>query len=103
MRVVNFQAVCKTAPLPVWKCTRPPLKPKSWTVATAALVAILMTFGAGWITPVALKDIAAEVGDTHSVPALATAMVWLGSGVGGIMMGRIADRIGTRWTISSAP
>jgi MFS family permease len=72
---------------------------ESWTVATAALVAILMTFGAGWITPVALKDIAAEVGDTHSVPALATAMVWLGSGVGGIMMGRIADRIGTRWTI----
>jgi MFS family permease len=72
---------------------------ESWTVATAALVAILMTFGAGWITPVALKDIAAEVGDTHSVPALATAIVWLGSGVGGILMGRIADRVGTRWTV----
>ncbi len=72
---------------------------ESWTVATGALIAILMTFGAGWITPVALKDIAAEMGDTHSVPALATAMVWLGSGTGGIMMGRIAERVGTRWTV----
>src|SRR5689334_569586 len=40
---------------------------ESWTVATAALVAILMTFGAGWITPVAFKDIAAEANGTASV------------------------------------
>jgi MFS family permease len=72
---------------------------ESWTVATAALVAILMTFGAGWITPVAFKDIAAEASGTASVPALSTAMVWLGSGLGGIMMGRIAERVGTRWTV----
>jgi MFS family permease len=72
---------------------------ESWTVATAALVAILMTFGAGWITPVAFKDIAAEASGTASVPALSTAMVWLGSGVGGIMMGRVAERVGTRWTV----
>jgi MFS family permease len=26
-------------------------------------------------------------------------MAWLGSGVGGILMGRLADRIGTRWTV----
>jgi MFS family permease len=72
---------------------------ESWTVATGALIAILMTFGAGWITPVALRDIAAEAGDTRSVPAFATAIVWLGSGFGGIMMGRIAERVGTRWTV----
>jgi MFS family permease len=58
-----------------------------------------MTFGAGWITPVAFKDIAAEASGTASVPALATAMVWLGSGAGGILMGRIAERVGTRWTV----
>src|SRR5664279_4832673 len=71
----------------------------SWVVAMAALVTMLMAFGAAWITAVALKDIAAEVGGARSVPALASALAWLGSGIGGIMMGRIADRVGTRWTV----
>ena len=71
----------------------------SWVVATVALVTMLMAFGAAWITAVALKDIAAEVGGARSIPALASALAWLGSGVGGIMMGRIADRVGTRWTV----
>jgi MFS family permease len=46
-----------------------------------------------------LKDIAAEVGGTRSVPALASALAWLCSGAGGIVMGRIADKVGTRWTV----
>jgi len=60
---------------------------------------MLMAFGAAWITAVALKDIAAEVDGVRSIPALASALAWLGSGVGGILMGRIADRVGTRWTV----
>jgi MFS family permease len=72
---------------------------ESWTVATVALIAMLMAFGGAWITPVALKDIAAESGGVRSVPALATAIAWLGSGFGGILMGRIAERIGTRWVV----
>ena len=71
----------------------------SWVVASVALVTMMMAFGAAWITAVALKDIAAEVGGSRSVPALASALAWLGGGVGGILMGRIADRIGTRWTV----
>jgi MFS family permease len=71
----------------------------SWIVASVALVTMMMAFGAAWITAVALKDIAAEVGGTRSTPALASALAWLGGGVGGIVMGRIADRIGTRWTV----
>ncbi|HZQ11845.1 MAG TPA: MFS transporter [Pseudolabrys sp.] len=71
----------------------------SWIVASVALVTLLMAFGGAWITPVALKDIAAEVGGAREVPALASALAWLCSGVGGIIMGRIADRIGTRWTV----
>src|SRR4029077_1458637 len=71
----------------------------SWTVATMALVTMLMAFGAAWITAVALKDIAAEVGGIRSIPALASALAWLGSGMGGIMMGWIADKVGTRWTV----
>lgn len=72
----------------------------SWVVAAAALWALMMSFGAAWITAVALKDIAGEVDGVRSIPALAGALVWLGSGIGGIMMGRIADRIGPRWTVT---
>jgi MFS family permease len=71
----------------------------SWVVASVALLAMMMAFGSAWITAVALKDIAAEVGGARSIPALASSLAWLGSGVGGILMGRIADRIGTRWTV----
>src|SRR5258708_24347700 len=71
----------------------------SWAVATVALVTMLMAFGAAWITAVALKDIAAEVDGVRAVPALASALAWLGSGIRGIMMGRIADRIRARWTL----
>jgi MFS family permease len=72
---------------------------RSWAVATAALVTMLMAFGTAWITAVALKDIAAEVNGIRSIPALASALAWLGSGLGGILMGRLADKVGTRWTV----
>ena len=71
----------------------------SWAVAAAALGSLGMSLGAAWITVVALKDIANEVGGLRSVPALASALAWLGSGAGGIFMSRIADRVGTRWTV----
>jgi len=71
----------------------------SWVVASVALLTLMMAFGVPWITAVALKDIAGEAGGARSVPALASSLAWLGSGAGGIMMGRIADRVGTRWTV----
>jgi len=58
-----------------------------------------MAFGAPWMAAVALKDIAAEVGGSRSVPALATALAWFGSAFGGIAMGWIAERVGVRWTV----
>ena len=73
----------------------------SWVVALVALAILGMSFGAGWITVVALKDIASEVGGSRSVPALASALAWLGSGTGGILMSRIAERVGTRATVIS--
>jgi len=63
-----------------------------------ALLAMLMAYGAPWITIVALRDIAGEAG-SRSVPALASSLAWYGAGIGGIIMGRVADRIGTRWTV----
>jgi hypothetical protein len=35
----------------------------------------------------------------RSVPAVASALAWLGSGIRGILMSRIAERIGTRSTV----
>jgi MFS family permease len=71
----------------------------SWVVASLSLVVLGVSFGAAWISVVALKPIAAEMGGARSVPALATALAWFGSGIGGIGMGYLADRYGVRWTV----
>jgi MFS family permease len=71
----------------------------SWAVAAAALVIMAIAFGAPWITLVGLKDIAAEVRGERSIPAFASALMWIGSGLGGILMGRIAERVGIRFTV----
>lgn len=65
----------------------------------AALAIMAFSFGAPWITVVALKTIAAEADGARSVPALASALAWFGSGLGGIAMGQVAERIGIRWTV----
>jgi MFS family permease len=71
----------------------------SWIVATVALVVMAVAFGAPWVTVVALKSIAAEVNGERSVPALASALMWIGSGIGGILMGRVAERLGIKFTV----
>src|SRR6202162_4045690 len=73
----------------------------SWAVASVALFILGMSFGGAWIGVVALKDIANEVNGSRSVPALASSLAWLGTGAGGVIMSRIADRVGTRWTVMS--
>src|SRR5262249_60896746 len=73
----------------------------SWIVASVALLVMMMAFGGAWIIAVALKDIAGELGGTRSIPALASSLAWFGQGAGGILMGRLADRVGTRWTVMS--
>jgi MFS family permease len=72
----------------------------SWIVATMSLLILGVSFGGAWIGVVALKPIAAETGGARSVPALAIALAWFGSGIGGIAMGYIAERIGVRWTVT---
>jgi len=71
----------------------------SWVVAFVALLTMLMASGGAWITAVALTEIAAEVGGVRSIPALGSSLAWLGSGIGGILMGTLAERVGTRWTV----
>src|ERR1700733_8516416 len=72
---------------------------QSWVVATVVLGVMAVAFGAPWITVVALKNLAAEVNGERSIPALAGALVWIGAGLGGIIMGRVAERVGVRWTV----
>jgi MFS family permease len=101
--VVKSQAACKKIRQPDSSMLQPPsasVETKaSWAIASVALFALGMSFGAAWITAVALKDIAGEVGGLRSVPALASSLAWLGSGIGGIVMSRIAERVGTRWAV----
>ncbi|WP_197513538.1 MFS transporter [Bordetella bronchialis] len=72
---------------------------RAWMVATMALACLGLSFGAPLIAIVGLKTIAADMGDARSVPALAGSLAWLGSAVGGVLMGRLANRFGIRWTV----
>ena len=72
---------------------------EAWMVSAAALVVLSVTFGAPYIVIVALKTIAAEVGGQRSIPSAANSLAWLGTGIGGLAMGLIAERIGVRWTV----
>src|SRR5262249_2920126 len=71
----------------------------SWIVATMVLVILAVSFGAPWVTIVALKSIAADTGGLRAVPALANSLAWIGYGTGGIVMGAIAEPVGGRWTL----
>jgi MFS family permease len=72
----------------------------SWVVAFTAVAVMSIAYGAPYVAVVALKQIAGELGSARSVPALAYSLAWVGAAVGGIGMGRIADRIGVRWTVA---
>ena len=73
----------------------------SWVVATVSLLLLGMSFGGLWITAIGLKAIAADMGGSRSVPSLAASLAWFGSALGGILMGRIADRFSIRLTVMS--
>ncbi len=69
---------------------------QSWVVAWVALAILALTYGAPLVAVVALKPIAAEFGTARSAPAIAGSLAYLGSGLGGILMGWLAERIGVR-------
>src|ERR1700693_3958138 len=70
--------------------------PASWVVAGVALAVLILSYGAPLVPVVALKPIAAEFGTTRSAPALAVSLTYIGSGMGGIVMGWLAGRVGFR-------
>jgi MFS family permease len=68
----------------------------SWVVAVVALIILAVAYGAPLMTAVALRPIAADLGTPRSDPALASSFSYLGAGLGGILMGRLAESLGVR-------
>jgi MFS family permease len=68
-------------------------------VAGISVTLLSLSFGSLWINAVGLKAIAADLGGSRSAPALANSLAWFGSSVGGLAMGRLAERYGIRWTV----
>jgi MFS family permease len=72
----------------------------SWMAAFITLAILSISYGSPLLVVVGLKPIQDALGTDRSVVALAGALVWVGTGLGGIMMGWLADRIGIRFTAS---
>jgi MFS family permease len=68
----------------------------SWTTACVALAIMSMAYGGPLIAVVGLKSIAADLDVPRSVPALTGSFGYFGAGVGGILMGLVAERFGVR-------
>jgi MFS family permease len=73
---------------------------KSWHAAFLTLAILSLSFGSPLLAIVGMRDMQAALHTDRSVIALASALVWIGNGVGGIPMGWLADRIGIRKTVA---
>ena len=74
--------------------------PRSWHAAFLTLAILSVSFGSPLLAVVGLRDMQAAMHTDRSVLSLASALVWIGNGVGGIPMGWLADRIGIRKTVA---
>ena len=69
---------------------------QSWMAAGLTLAVLSISYGAPLLVVVGLKPMQDGFATDRSVIALAGALVWVGTGFGGIPMGWLADRIGIR-------
>jgi MFS family permease len=72
---------------------------EGWLVTVAALVVASTCFGAPLVVTVALKHVAADLGGYRSIPSAALSLAMLGTGIGGLAMGWLAERLGVRWVV----
>ena len=72
----------------------------SWRTAWITLGILSISFGSPLLIVVGMKPMQEALGTERSVLALAGALVWVGTGAGGILMGWLADRIGLRTTVA---
>ena len=72
----------------------------SWTAACVTLAILSISYGSPLLIVVGLKPIQEALGTDRSVVALAGALIWIGTGLGGILWGWLADRIGIRAVVA---
>jgi MFS family permease len=71
----------------------------SWVAAAVTLAILSISYGAPLVVVVGLKPISVALGAERSLVALAGSLTWLGTGAGGILAGRVAERVGVRRTV----
>jgi MFS family permease len=72
----------------------------SWRMAWMTLGLLSFSFGSPLLIVVGMKPMQEALGTDRATLALAGALVWIGTGAGGIFMGWLADRIGLRTTVA---
>lgn len=72
---------------------------QAWLIAVAALIVASISLGAPYVAIVGLKSMAADFGGYRSIPSAAASLAMLGTGVGGLIMSLLAERIGVRLTV----
>jgi len=70
--------------------------PYAWRLAFVSMLCIGLGGGALYLTVVGLKEIAAEFGDRRAVPSMAYMLGFFFMGIGGVLMGWLADRTSPR-------
>src|SRR5947209_11147369 len=72
---------------------------QSWIAVWVTLGFLTVCFGSTLTVVVGLKPITEDLGTTRQLVALAGALTWFGTGLGGIAMGPLAGRLGIRRTV----
>src|SRR4051794_16468825 len=72
---------------------------ESWIAAGLTLALLSVSYGSPLLAVVGLKPITKDLGTERQLVALLSSLTWLGTGLGGIVMGQVAERIGIRATI----
>ncbi len=70
--------------------------PYAWRLAFVSMFCIALGGGSIYLPVVGLKEIAAEFGNQRAVPSMAYMLGFMGMGVGGVLMGWLADRTSPR-------
>jgi MFS family permease len=69
---------------------------RSWIIALAAVTMLAVAAGAPLTVVVGLVPISESLGGGRALPSAATALAYLGSGLGGVLCGLLAARFGQR-------
>jgi MFS family permease len=81
--------------------SNPPQTDSPYAAARLAVALVLMTVAASgmYVVPVVLPAVQAEFGVARGAASMPYAFLMIGFGIGGIVMGRLADRFGIMWPL----